>query len=89
MGLPPSPAPLLPAPTPPNPSQPSPNFASILTIHNNPANLKPPAGTKHLQIEMPDIDSADLTPWLRPAYEFIEEARSAGHSEWGAQRQPQ
>ncbi|GAB4815324.1 hypothetical protein N2152v2_002370 [Parachlorella kessleri] len=56
------------------------NVKSVLTIHNNPENLKPSAGVRHLKIEMPDIDSADIMPWFRPACEFIEESRSAGGS---------
>lgn len=50
---------------------------SIVTIHNNPGNLRPPPNTRHLKIEMADIDSADITPWFRPSYEFIEEARTS------------
>ncbi|KAL4422489.1 hypothetical protein ABPG75_008686 [Micractinium tetrahymenae] len=51
---------------------------AIITIHNNPDNLKlPPGKYKHLKIELPDIDTADISAHLRPAIDFIEENRAA------------
>ena len=53
----------------------------IVTIHNNPENLKPPDRYQHMRIEMPDIDVADITAHFSPTYNFIEEGRIAGQGE--------
>ncbi|KAL4421080.1 hypothetical protein ABPG77_001375 [Micractinium sp. CCAP 211/92] len=51
---------------------------AIITIHNNPDNLKlPPGKYKHLKIELPDIDTADISAHLHTAFDFIEENRAA------------
>jgi dual specificity MAP kinase phosphatase len=43
---------------------------AILTIHNHPDNLKlPPGRYTHKQIEMADVDTADIGPQLAPAYD--------------------
>ena len=52
----------------------------IVTIHNNPERLKPAAGVRHLQIQMADVDTEDISPWLIPCHEFIEGGRAAGHA---------
>ena len=53
---------------------------SVLTIHNNPERLALPPGTQHMQIQMADVDTEDIAPWMLPAHEFIEAARAAGHA---------
>ncbi|EFN52440.1 hypothetical protein CHLNCDRAFT_138968 [Chlorella variabilis] len=51
---------------------------AVVTIHNNPDNLRlPPGRYSHLKIELPDIETADISAHLRAAYDFIEEARAA------------
>lgn len=57
------------------------NVKSVITIHNNPERLQPPPGVKHMQIEMADVDTEDIGPWLQPTHEFIESARAGGHGE--------
>jgi dual specificity MAP kinase phosphatase len=44
-------------------------------------NLKPPAHVKHLQLELPDIASADISKYFDQAYTFIDQGRSAGQGE--------
>lgn len=56
------------------------NIRSVVTIHNNPGNLRLPPRWRHLRIELADVDSADMAPHLEPVYAFIEEARAAGHA---------
>lgn len=52
----------------------------ILTIHNNPERLHPGPGVQHMQIQMADVDTEDISPWLKPAHDFIEAGRAAGHA---------
>lgn len=52
----------------------------IMTVHNHPSNLKPPANIKHLKVEMPDVETADISQHLQAAYEFIEAARERGYA---------
>ena len=49
--------------------------ARIVTIHNNPENLQPPARFKHLRFTLADVDTADVSQFFNASYEFIEEAR--------------
>lgn len=49
----------------------------LITIHNHPDNLKPPAGFKHLKFTLADIDTADIAPAFGPTFDFIEGARSS------------
>ena len=51
----------------------------VITIHNNPDNLTLPATYAHLRIEMPDIDTANITAHFDPTFNFIEEGRVKGH----------
>ncbi|KAG1657423.1 hypothetical protein FOA52_011793 [Chlamydomonas sp. UWO 241] len=52
---------------------------SIVTIHNHPGNLKLPSRFKHLKLELPDVEVADISKYFNQVYEFIEAARSSGH----------
>ena len=54
---------------------------SVVTIHNNPENLKLPASYRRLRIELADVETANISAWLSQAYDFLEEARAAGHGE--------
>ena len=47
----------------------------IITIHNNPENLKVPNKYKHTQIPMADVDTEDISQHFNRTYEIIEEAR--------------
>ena len=49
--------------------------ARIVTIHNNPENLKPPARFKHLSFTLADVDTADVSQFFNASFEFIEEVR--------------
>jgi len=53
----------------------------VVTIHNNPERMAPPPGARHLRIQLADVESEDIAPWLRQAHEFIEQGRRAGHGE--------
>lgn len=53
----------------------------ILTIHNNPDNLKPPSKIKHLKIELADVETEDVSRFFNDSYTFIEEARTAKEGE--------
>ena len=54
---------------------------SVISIHNNPENLKLPASYRRLAIELADVETANISAWLSKAYDFMEEARAAGHGE--------
>jgi hypothetical protein len=49
----------------------------IITIHNNPDDLKAPARFKHLKYTLADVDTENITPFFAPSFDFIEEAREA------------
>lgn len=47
--------------------------------------LPPPCPRyKHLKIELPDIDTADISAHLRTAFDFIEENRIAKRGGWAS-----
>lgn len=48
----------------------------VITVHNHPENLKLPATTRHLKYQLADIESADISPLLGPAFDFIEQAQA-------------
>lgn len=45
----------------------------IITIHNDPENLKVPAKMKHMKVTAADLPSTDLSCFFNATYEFIEE----------------
>lgn len=47
----------------------------IITVHNNPENMKPPAKYKHLQLPLADVETEDISQFFNSSYEFIEQAR--------------
>jgi len=49
----------------------------VLTIHNNPENLRLPARFQRLTFELADVDTQDVSPFFAPSYDFIEGARAA------------
>lgn len=49
----------------------------VITIHNNPENMKLPAKFKHLRLQLADVDTQDISKYFAPSYAFIEEARAA------------
>lgn len=49
----------------------------ILTIHNNPENLKPPGRYKHKQFVLADVETEDVSKFFDESYTFIEESRAA------------
>ena len=51
----------------------------VISIHNNPENLQLPAKYARLQFALADVDTQDISPYFAPSYDFIEEARAAGH----------
>ena len=51
----------------------------MISIHNNPENLQLPAKIARLQFALADVDTQDISPFFAPSYDFIEEARAAGH----------
>ncbi len=51
----------------------------VISIHNNPENLELPAKYARLQFALADVDTQDVSPFFAPSYDFIEEARAAGH----------
>jgi hypothetical protein len=53
----------------------------VITVHNHPENLKLPATTRHLKYQLADIESADISPLLGPAFEFIEQAQARKEGE--------
>eukprot|EP00210_Caulerpa_lentillifera_P000657 g634.t1 len=53
---------------------------SVVTIHNNPEELKLPSRFDHLRIELPDIPTADISVHFNSVYEHIEAARDSGHA---------
>jgi dual specificity MAP kinase phosphatase len=57
-------------------------ITAMITIHNNPERAAAPPGGRHLQVMMADVETAHIAPWFGPSFDFIEEARAAGHGEW-------
>ncbi len=51
---------------------------NIITIHNNPENLKPAKGFRHLQIQLADLDTENISKHFSSSFDFIEQARSKG-----------
>ena len=51
---------------------------NIITIHNNPENLKPAKGFGHLQIQLADLDTENISKHFSSSFDFIEQARSKG-----------
>jgi hypothetical protein len=49
----------------------------VITIHNNPDNLKLPSRFKHLRFQLADVDTQDVSRFFSPTYSFIEEGRAA------------
>ena len=50
----------------------------MITIHNNPENLKLPGRFKQLRFQLADVDTQDVSQYFNASYEFVEEARGAG-----------
>ncbi|KAL3135874.1 hypothetical protein ABBQ32_007430 [Trebouxia sp. C0010 RCD-2024] len=49
----------------------------LISIHNNPENLKVPKGFHQLKMTVADVHTQDITPYFNPSYDFIEEARNS------------
>ena len=49
----------------------------VLTIHNNPENLRLPPRFQRLSFTLADVDTQDVSPFFAPSYDFIEAARAA------------
>ena len=52
------------------------NVCRLISIHNNPENLKVPKGFQQLKMTVADVHTQDITPYFNPSYDFIEEARN-------------
>lgn len=50
-------------------------------MHNNPEDLRPQPGVKHLTFCLPDVATANIAPLFQSSYVFIEEAKKLGHGE--------
>ena len=53
----------------------------VITIHNNPENMKLPKRFKQLRLQLADVDTQDVSQFFDTAYQFIEEGRGAGEGE--------
>ena len=49
----------------------------LISIHNNPENLKVPKGFQQLKMSVADVHTQDITPYFNPSYDLIEEARNS------------
>lgn len=49
----------------------------VITIHNNPENMKLPTRFKHLRFQLADVDTQDVSQFFDASYQFIEEGRGA------------
>lgn len=56
------------------------NIKRIMTVHNNPEDLRPQPGVKHLTFCLPDVATANIAPLFQSSYVFIEEAKKLGHA---------
>jgi dual specificity MAP kinase phosphatase len=45
-------------------------------------NMKLPPRFRHLRFQLADVDTQNVTPYFNASYDFIEEARAAGHGVW-------
>ena len=41
--------------------------------------MKLPPRFRHLRFQLADVDTQNVTPYFNASYDFIEEARAAGH----------
>lgn len=48
---------------------------AVLTIHNNPENLKLPADTTHLRLTLADVDSENIAQYFEESFQFFEKCR--------------
>ena len=53
----------------------------MITIHNNPENMKLPERFKQLRLQLADVDTQDVSQFFDASYQFIEEGRGAGEGE--------
>lgn len=53
----------------------------LISIHNNPENLKVPKGFQQLKMTVADVHTQDITPYFNPSYDFIEEARNSNQGD--------
>ena len=44
--------------------------------------MKLPPRFRHLRFQLADVDTQNVTPYFNASYDFIEEARAAGHGVW-------
>ncbi|KAK9809657.1 hypothetical protein WJX73_001361 [Symbiochloris irregularis] len=56
------------------------NIRRIVTVHNNPENLRPGARIQHLRYSLADVDTEDIAALFSPCHQYIEQARSAKHA---------
>lgn len=53
----------------------------LVSIHNNPENLKVPKGFQQLKMTVADVHTQDITPYFNPSYDLIEEARNSNEGD--------
>lgn len=53
----------------------------VITIHNNPENIKLPKRFKQLRLQLADVDTQNVSQFFDASYQFIEEGRGAGEGE--------
>lgn len=53
----------------------------LISIHNNPENLKVPKGFQQLKMTVADVHTQDITPYFNPSYDLIEEARNSNEGD--------
>ena len=51
----------------------------VLTIHNNPEGMSVDRHVKHLQLQLADVMTEDISQFFDTSYEFIEDARADEH----------
>ncbi|EFJ44730.1 MAP kinase phosphatase 5 [Volvox carteri f. nagariensis] len=57
------------------------NIRRILTIHNHPERLRPPANIRHLRQQLPDVEDANISELFSQAYDFMDEGRERGQAQ--------
>lgn len=55
------------------------NVRTVVTIHNEPSNMKLPPRFKHVRFSLADVSTEDISQYFAPTYDIIDAARAKRH----------
>lgn len=62
------------------------NVRTVITIHNEPGNMKLPPRFKHVKFPLADVSTEDISQYFAPTYDIIDAARAKRQGMWAADR---